>query len=133
MHLKWLRLTTLFQLKVVYLYLHTLETWRGQLKATVAFLDTRKQYPLTEKLLLVCLTNLSRELWRKAKTYQIELLKYIGNGKAHPGREKVPLQDLRARKSYVQKNPFMRTLYQIVCVGKNFQCKQLFNPLRCCK
>ncbi|XP_034675998.1 O-fucosyltransferase 7 isoform X3 [Vitis riparia] len=59
MHLRWLHLIILYQLKVMYLFLRTLETWQEQLRVIVVFWDTGKQFLLTGKLLFICLTKLS--------------------------------------------------------------------------
>ncbi|RVW17813.1 hypothetical protein CK203_078593 [Vitis vinifera] len=50
MHLRWLHLIILYQLKVMYLFLRTLETWQEQLRVIVVFWDTGKQFLLTGKI-----------------------------------------------------------------------------------
>jgi len=53
MHRKWLLLTILYLLKVMYLYILTLATWRGRLKAIAVFLGKEEPYhQIGEPLLL---------------------------------------------------------------------------------
>lgn len=49
MHPKWLLLTILYLLKVMYLYLLILEIWLGPLKVIAVFLDVEEQYHQTGK------------------------------------------------------------------------------------
>jgi len=51
MLLKWLLLTILYRLRVMYLYPLILETWQGPLKVIAVFLDVVDQYLQIGKLL----------------------------------------------------------------------------------
>lgn len=57
MHLKWLLWTTLYLLKVMYLYPHILETWLGQLKVTAVSLDIGERYRQTGKAFVHIIFN----------------------------------------------------------------------------
>lgn len=52
MHPKWLLLTILYLLKVMYLYLLILEIWQRLLRVIAVFLDVEEQYLQTSKAVI---------------------------------------------------------------------------------